>query len=169
MTVSGSGGEAAGLRVRPAEYARMVAVSKQTVSRWIKDGKVTLGQDGMLDPRKASREVVRNTDPVKLRARLFGGDLADLVAMVSRMEAALAASERREQVAQFAADERADKALCRFMAALHSRFGEAVAAHAVGTLRGWLDELAAVEVYGFDLDEYRAEVMADSVPCHDKG
>lgn len=59
------------LRVRPAEFARMVGVSKQTVSQWVSSGKVTLGPDGRLDPVKASSQVVANSDPSRLRARVL--------------------------------------------------------------------------------------------------
>jgi hypothetical protein len=69
------------LRVRPSEFARMLNVSKQTVSRWIQDGKVTLGPDGRLNPKKAAREVLDNTDPDRLRANVLKplmGDQAEL-------------------------------------------------------------------------------------------
>lgn len=57
------------LRVRPAQFARMMSVSRQTVSRWIQDGKVSLGPDGKLNPKKAAEQVVNHTDPARLRAR----------------------------------------------------------------------------------------------------
>lgn len=59
------------MRVTPAQFSRMVQVSKQTVSVWIRAGKVTLGPDGKLDPAVACREVIERTDPERLRARVF--------------------------------------------------------------------------------------------------
>lgn len=59
------------IRVLPAELARMFDVSKQTVSQWIKQGKVTLGPDGRLDPQIAARQVMENSDPARLRARVL--------------------------------------------------------------------------------------------------
>lgn len=90
--------EAGRLRVRPAEFARMVDVSRQTVSQWIAQGKVTLGADGRLDPTVAAGQVVRNSDPTKLRARVLKAavqDTATLRQRVAELEAALAATRER--------------------------------------------------------------------------
>lgn len=59
------------VRLLPSQFARVVGVSKQSVSKWIRAGKVTLGPDGRLDPVCAIQEVLRNTAPTKLRARIF--------------------------------------------------------------------------------------------------
>ena len=59
------------VRLLPAQFARVVGGSKQSVSKWIRAGKVTLGPDGRMDPVSAIQEVLRNTAPAKLRARLF--------------------------------------------------------------------------------------------------
>lgn len=59
------------VRLLPAQFARVVGVSKQSVSKWIRTGKVTLGPDGRLDPVKAIQEVLKNTAPTRLRARIF--------------------------------------------------------------------------------------------------
>lgn len=85
------------MRVLPAEFARLVGVSKQSVSQWIKQGKVTLGPDGRLDPHKASREVLQRTDPARLRARVFKDAMAgtgQLRARVRELEQQLA-NERK--------------------------------------------------------------------------
>jgi len=71
------------IRVRPAQFARMVGVSKQSVSCWIRDGKVTLGPDGRLNPAKACDEVLRHTDPSRLRAKVLR-PLVDDVATLRR-------------------------------------------------------------------------------------
>lgn len=62
---------AQGIRVRPAQFARMCGVSRQTVSQWVKRGLVTLFPDGTLDPSVAAKRVIQNTDPARLRARIF--------------------------------------------------------------------------------------------------
>lgn len=59
------------IRVRPAEFARLIGVSRQSVSRWVQDGKVTLGPDGRLDPKVAAKQVLNNTDPARLRANVL--------------------------------------------------------------------------------------------------
>lgn len=88
------------LRVRPAEFARMVAVSRQTVSQWIATGKVTLGADGRLDPAQAAKQVIANSDPSRLRARVFKAATEDADSLRQRI-AALEAQLRgaRERVA----------------------------------------------------------------------
>lgn len=62
---------AQGIRVKPAQFARMCNVSRQTVSQWIKRGLVQTLPDGTLDPAKAAKRVIQNTDPARLRARIF--------------------------------------------------------------------------------------------------
>jgi hypothetical protein len=75
------------MRMLPAEFARAVGVSKQSVSRWVKAGKVTLFADGRLNPVVALRQVIRHSEPGQLRARwlrLAMDDLADLRAQAAR-------------------------------------------------------------------------------------
>lgn len=63
---------AQGIRVTQADFARMTGVSRQTVSQWVKLGKIkTVFPDGRLDPVRAAREVIKNTNPTKLRAKVF--------------------------------------------------------------------------------------------------
>lgn len=66
------------MRVRPAQFARMCEVSKQSVSDWIRRGVISLGPDGLLDPVVASRQVFERTDPARLRARVFKGLARDV-------------------------------------------------------------------------------------------
>jgi len=60
-----------GIRVKPAVFARMCQVSKQAVSQWIQLGKITLYPDGTLDPHKAAQQVIDNSDPGRMRAKVF--------------------------------------------------------------------------------------------------
>lgn len=59
------------IRVRPADFARMLGVSRQSVSRWVKRGVVVLGPDGRLDPEAETRRLLRHVDPARLRTRLL--------------------------------------------------------------------------------------------------
>lgn len=59
------------VRVRPADLARLLSVSKQSVSQWIKNGKITLGSDGRVDPSVAVEQLLRNADPARLRAHML--------------------------------------------------------------------------------------------------
>lgn len=75
------------VRLLPAEFARAVGVSRQCVSQWVKTGKVTLGADGRLDPTRAFKQLLRNGDPGRIRARLVRqafADMADLRAEAGR-------------------------------------------------------------------------------------
>lgn len=57
------------VRILPAQFARALGVSKQSVSRWVRDGWVVLGADGRLDPAVAIGQLLRRCDPGRLRAR----------------------------------------------------------------------------------------------------
>lgn len=67
------------VRILPAEFARLLGVSKQSVSCWIRDGKVTINPlDGRLDVQTAIQQVLRNTDPGRLRARVLRQAVQDV-------------------------------------------------------------------------------------------
>lgn len=87
------------LRVLPAHLARMLGVSKTAVGKAIATGRITLEPDGRLDPRRATAEWIRNTEPRHLRARVLRGASITSDAMLRRIAelqseiAALKASE----------------------------------------------------------------------------
>jgi phage terminase Nu1 subunit (DNA packaging protein) len=84
------------VRVLPAEFARLLGVSKQSVSRWVKSGKVTINpMDGRLDVQAAIQQVLRNTDPGRLRSRA----LRQAVDEVKDLRLAMAAAEDRAEAA----------------------------------------------------------------------
>lgn len=87
------------IRVRPAEFARMLGVSKQTVSTWIRDSKVTINAlDGLLDVRRAIQDVLRNTSPGRLRSRVLRQAVTDALELREN----LARAEDRAEVAEAA-------------------------------------------------------------------
>lgn len=79
-----------GLRLTRAEFARFLGVSKQAVGEWVTAGKITLGADSRLDPRQAVSQLLRNTDPARLRAKV----LAPLVRDVGKLQQRIADLER---------------------------------------------------------------------------
>lgn len=99
------------VRLRPAEFARCIGTTKQSVSRWIADGKVTLGADGRINPTAAMRQLLRTGDPGRIRARLVRqafSDMGDLRAQAARAdELGLKAAQLAEQieVERFSADQ----------------------------------------------------------------
>lgn len=159
------------MRVLPAEFARMVGVSKQAVSQWIKRGVITPpGPDGRIDPKIAAREVIANTDPARLRARVFKhatASLDELRQRVRDLEAELASErdygDRREQAAKFRAEDAAGQRLGRVIEAINRRWHEAIEARTTGHWERWTDELIAVEFYGLTLAEFR-EYYEESEP-----
>lgn len=77
---------AQGIRVTQADFARMTGVSRQTVSQWVRLGKIkTVYPDGRLDPLRAAREVIKNTNPAKLRAKVFKVATEDAQALRIRL------------------------------------------------------------------------------------
>lgn len=100
------------IRVRPAEFARMLGVSKQSVSTWVKQGKVTINtMDGLLDVRRAIQDVLRNTSPGRLRSRVLRQAVTDALELrenLARAEdrAGIAEAALREALAQIAHLER---------------------------------------------------------------
>ncbi len=81
------------LRLLPVELAKVLNVTKQTISVWIKDGKITPPSpiDGRLDAQAAVRQVLRNTPPGKIRARILRQATEDAQAL---REAAASADAR---------------------------------------------------------------------------
>lgn len=88
------------IRVRPAEFARMLGVSKQTVSTWISTGKI--GQpsvlDGRIDVQKSIQAVLRNTSPGRLRSRVLRAAVTDALGLREN----LARAEDRAEAAEAA-------------------------------------------------------------------
>ncbi len=160
-----------GIRVSQAEFARMVGVSRAAVTEWKKAGLIDVGPDGKLNPAKAARQLSERADPARLRAPLLRQAMESTSAaqarakklgeMVATLRAELAAAQdsaaRRETAAEWRERDAAAVALARFQDAIDARFPEAIDSSRAGRLPRWLDELAAVEFYGMDLAEYRAD------------
>lgn len=90
-------------RVLPVELARVVGVTKQSVSRWIRDGKIAPPSpiDGRLDLHRALRDVLRNTDPGRLRSRVLRQAVEDVAGLRDN----LARAEDRAEAAEAALQE----------------------------------------------------------------
>jgi len=144
------------MRVKPAQFARMCKVSKQAVSVWIREGKITLGPDGLLDPVVASRQVFERTDPGRLRARVFKDAVAhygDLQARVRELEAQIADMNAIRHL-YLHQDEIAERGEA-FLAALAFGFGELIAAEMNESLDEALDRLWAIHFLQMTDDELR--------------
>lgn len=85
-----------GLRLTRAEFSRFLGVSKQAVGEWVTAGKITLGADGRLDPRQAVSQLLRNSDPARLRVKVLeplARDIGKLQRRIAELEATLTTSE----------------------------------------------------------------------------
>lgn len=88
------------IRVRPATFARMVGCSKQSVSRWIRDGTIALSPiDGTLDPQAATAAILKRADPHRIRSRVLRS-AAEELGELRRKAARLAELEPQLQAAQ---------------------------------------------------------------------
>lgn len=98
------------MRLTRAEFARFLGVSKQAVGEWVTAGKITLGADGRLDPRQAVSQLLRNTDPARLRAKVLeplSRDIGRLQQRVAELEKSLAQSDENASFHEEAAGEMA--------------------------------------------------------------
>jgi len=100
-----------GLRLTRAEFARFLGCSKQAVGEWVTAGKITLGADGRLDPRQAVKQLLRNSDPARLRAKVLAPLVRDVGAYqrrIAEIEVRLAAAEERAEFFEAEAAEAPD-------------------------------------------------------------
>lgn len=101
-----------GLRLTRAEFARFLGVSKQSVGGWVIAGKVSLGADGRLDPRQAVSQLLRNSDPARLRAKVLQPLVRDVGIMqkkVADLERTLAAADENASFHEESAGELVDQ------------------------------------------------------------
>lgn len=82
LAFESSAAELSGIRVLPAQFAKLMGVSKQAVTEWKKSGRVTIGIDGRIDPRQAVAQLLRTGDPRRLRSKI----LAPLMQEVHKRE-----------------------------------------------------------------------------------
>ncbi|MBN8776017.1 MAG: hypothetical protein KGI86_03130 [Betaproteobacteria bacterium] len=83
--------DAAQVRLRPADLARMLKVSRQSVSQWVRGGKLRLDPDGRVSAASAMRQLVAH-HPERLRAAALAPvvrEVLDLRARVAQLEQAL--------------------------------------------------------------------------------
>jgi len=143
------------VRVTPAQLASMCNVTRQSVSKWIKKGWVSVGADGLLDPRMAIRQYMDCVNPLKMRARV----LKDATASIPELRARIESLEAEVVAAKIAVrnqctDENARR-ISAFCEAIVDRFEELEAAHQAGRADEWLGLLEAREILCFNEDEMR--------------
>lgn len=141
-----------GIRLTRAEFARFLGVSKQAVTDYVKGGKIVLGADGRLDPRQAVSQLLRTTDPARLRSKV----LAPLVKDVGMYQQRIADLEKQLASAEedTAFHEDACMELLDLFKALQIRLRiEWAALHdheqddALGAIESWIEE---AQMHGAD-------------------
>ena len=71
-------GEDYNLRVLRSEFARMMGVSKPTVTEWVKAGWITIGADNRIDPRQAVASLLKHRDPARIRSKVLAPLISDI-------------------------------------------------------------------------------------------
>lgn len=168
--------ELTAVRVRPAVFARMCQVSKQCVSQWIKEGKITRGPDGLIDPTLAARQVFERSDPTRLRARVFKNAMStqDELKLRARMlEQQIKDLKYRQEMSTHNDD--VALRLGQFCNRIEEKFGVLAAAHERGELQSALDMLLAPifypdnEVADLDLDAIVTAGQSDGAAAEGNG
>lgn len=72
--------DAAQVRLRPADLARMLKVSRQAVSQWVTGGKLRLDADGRVSAASAVRQLVQH-HPERLRASALAPVVREMAAL----------------------------------------------------------------------------------------
>jgi hypothetical protein len=66
-------GQNPGIRVSKSDLARMLGISPSRVTQLVKAGTITQCADGRIDPDLASKQILKNCNPAKLRIKPFRG------------------------------------------------------------------------------------------------
>lgn len=156
-----------GIRMSRAEFARFLGVSKQSVSEWVRGGKLVLGADGLLDPRQAVAQLIRTTDPARIRSMVLAPLVRDVGTLQKRVADLTAQLAEEREEAEF--HEGASLELIAQLGALSKRLHAEwcdlrllPAPQALAALSAWIAE--SEEVGG----DPEMEIM-DCVPIIDQG
>ena len=60
-----------GVRVNRSQLAVIMQVSRSAVSQWVSAGKVEFDADGLIDPARATNQLLRNSDGRRLGSKLL--------------------------------------------------------------------------------------------------
>jgi len=176
-----------GLRLTRAEFSRFLGVSKQAVGEWVTAGKISLGADGRLDPRQAVSQLIRNTDPARLRAKVLeplARDIGKLQLRVAELEKALAQSDENATFHEECSNELAaqlnafDRQLLDERDVLATLPGDKVIDGITAWLKrvsengvaaGWLTILECVPDNGLDILQHELDSLSSGAHFENKG
>lgn len=152
-----------GVRVNVATFARMMGVSKQAASGWKSRGLITLGSDGLVNPTEAARQLMRNADPTRLRAKVLKAATADTIELHQRIRALEQQLAKEQQAcADMHVDfDELDRRSLATQGALNAGFDQLIDAYVAGCLPGALQLVFARHLWELDeqdLHELRADL-----------
>jgi DNA-binding transcriptional regulator YiaG len=144
LPFSSSDAELAGIRVTRAQFARLMGVSKQAVTDWVKSGRIVLGADERFDPRQAVARLLATGDPARLRAKVLAPltrDIAARDARIAVLEAELATIRDDAEFHEASAAEYLDvfEALVEHLAEAWDELRAAPAADGLAAVLAWLE------------------------------
>jgi hypothetical protein len=169
-----------------ADFARLLGCDAAMVSRWVAGDRLVM--DGArvqvmpslrrllitVDPARGGRggsgnlvgsSTLATVERLLAEATDTGAREAELQARIGELERELAIERewgnKREAAAGFRAEDDAAVQVARLGDAFTAGLDAAIEARASGWLDRWVEELIAVEFYGADLAEYRAERAAE--------
>lgn len=132
------------LRIRPAAFARLAGVSRQSVMMWERKGWITVGGDGLLDPAIAFRQLIERAEPKRLRVRILKestAHFAELQARIENLERELRdARTANESALRCAVEQEADRVIA-FCSSIEDGFDDLVHASSPTEFRAKLDSL----------------------------
>ena len=82
------------IRLRPAEFARLLGVAKSSVTSWTHRGIVRVGVDGRLDPALAIKTLLSRPDAGRLRSRFLAEAFEEFDELRRERDAARALAAR---------------------------------------------------------------------------
>lgn len=143
------------IRVSPAQLAEMCNVTRQSVSKWVRNGWVKLGPDGLVNPKAAIRQYMDCVDPARMRVRLVKDATASIPELRARIQSLEAKAVAVEAAVRNQCEDDFARRVYAYSAAIVDRFEELQAAFASGAAHEWLDLLEAREIWRFDDDQLR--------------
>ena len=172
-----SGADLAGIRVTRAEFSRMMGVTRQACTDWVKAGRIVVGADGRFDPRQAIASLLRTGDPARIRSAILAPLVKDIAGRDREIER-LRQENETLRAAVAAAEENADfeeqssfeilGIIDQLTKMFSNQLDDLEAIGVTETLNmiiRWID--AAIEKHdeaGTLLDHYRAPVVEDDYP-----
>lgn len=135
-----------GLKVRQADFARLMGCSKQAVSEWVKTGRVQVGADGLINPREAVARLIRYSDPAKVRSIVLRPLVSQIYALQARVAELEIENDRLRESEQFASETVIEvlesfSFICRTLSADWESFCKLDAGLAAIALRDWLQQI----------------------------